>query len=75
MTRATFRQRPPTRGIRAPVSDRCRRPDLLQPQRLGPDVSTIAAEKADAEFFRDWKHSVAVMTLIHLPLSIPTSLS
>jgi hypothetical protein len=43
MARATFRQRPPTRGIRAPASDR-RRPELLQqPQRLGLDVSTIAA--------------------------------
>src|SRR2546428_12501496 len=29
MARATFRQRPPTRGIRAPASDR-RRPELLQ---------------------------------------------
>src|SRR6266849_5329838 len=30
MARATFRQRPPTRGIRASASDRCRRPELLQ---------------------------------------------
>src|SRR3989442_9580782 len=44
MARATFRQRPPTRGIRAPASDRCRRPELLQQaQGLGLDVSTIAA--------------------------------
>jgi hypothetical protein len=27
--RATFRQRRPTHGIRAPASDRCRRPELL----------------------------------------------
>src|SRR6267378_7541565 len=44
MARATLRQRPPTRGIRALASDCCRRPELLQqPQRLGLDVSTIAA--------------------------------
>lgn len=44
MPRATFRQRPPSRGIRVPASDRCRRPELLQqPQRLGLDFSTIAA--------------------------------
>src|ERR1700676_2793196 len=44
MARATFRQRPPPDGIRAPPSDRCRRPELLQqPQRLGLDVSTTAA--------------------------------
>ena len=30
MARATFRQRPPTRGIRAPASDSCRRPELLE---------------------------------------------
>jgi lipocalin-like protein len=40
---ATFRQRSSTRGIRAAASDR-RRPELLQQlQRLGLDVSTIAA--------------------------------
>src|SRR5271167_444082 len=45
MARATFRQRPPTRRIRAPAPDRCRRPELLQqPKRLGLDVSTIAAQ-------------------------------
>src|SRR3989441_7434518 len=43
MARATLRQRPPTRGIRAPAFDRCRPELLQQPQRLGLDVSTIAA--------------------------------
>src|SRR5437667_9049109 len=50
MARATFRQRPPTRGNRAPASDRCRRPELLQqPQPLGLDVSTIAAPPSTRE--------------------------
>ena len=49
MARATLRQRPPTRGIRAPASDRCRRPELLQQlQRLGHDISTIAAHRQTA---------------------------
>jgi len=44
MARATFRQRPPTRGIRAPASDRCRPPGApTTTQRLGLAVSTVAA--------------------------------